>query len=322
MEILVSTHKGMIQAERRGSSWHVLRRSLEEQTLTSVAVAEDVVLAGTRQGIYRSVDGGQSWQQIAGELPIPYVRWLTFHPEEPALAFAGTEPAGILVSQDSGESWRECPEVTALREQHGWFLPYSPGAGCVRGFAFHGKRIYAAVEVGGVLRSDDSGKTWQLAAGSSGEPDMHQSEPMIHPDVHSITVHPSSAELVFAPTGGGFFRSEDGGAVWERIYPACYCRAVWIDPIDPDHIILGPADSVDRNGRIEQSLDGGCTWQLASSGLETPWPRHMVERFLQGGDELLAVLSNGELYAADLSTLAWYPILADEVGISAVVGST
>ena len=322
MEIMVSSHKGMIQAEHRGSSWRILRRSLEEQTLTSVAVAGDVVLAGTRQGIYRSIDGGQSLQQIAGELPIPYVRWLAFHPEEPALAFAGTEPAGILVSRDSGETWRECPEVTALREQHGWFLPYSPGAGCVRGFAFHGKRIYAAVEVGGVLRSDDSGKTWQLAAGSSGEPDMHQSEPMIHPDVHSITVHPSSAELVFAPTGGGFFRSEDGGAVWERIYPACYCRAVWIDPIDPDHIILGPADSVDRNGRIEQSRDGGRTWQTASSGLETPWPRHMVERFLQVGGELLAVLSNGELYAADLSTLAWYHILADEVGISAVAGST
>jgi photosystem II stability/assembly factor-like uncharacterized protein len=285
-----------------------------------VAVAEDAVLAGTRQGIYRSTDRGESWQHIAQGLSIPYVRWLAFHPDNPGLAFAGTEPAGILVSRDSGETWRESPEVTALRKEHGWYLPYSPGAGCVRGFAALGKRAYAAVEVGGVLRSDDRGETWQLAAGSSGDTGLHQDEPMIHPDVHSITVHPGSVDQVYAPTGGGFFRSVDGGGAWERIYPSCYCRAVWVDPGDPDHLILGPADSVDRNGRIEQSRDGGRSWQAASNGLEVPWPRHMVERFLQVEDELLAVLSNGELCAADLSTLAWYRILTDEVGITAVAG--
>jgi len=141
---------------------------------------------------------------------------------------------------------------------------------------------------------------------------------MVHPDVHSIIVHPGAADLVFAPTGGGFYRSADGGAVWERIYPACYCRAVWVDPKDPDHIILGPADSVDRNGRVEQSRDGGRSWQLASAGLDTPWPHHMVERFLQIGDELIAVLSNGELIAADLESLEWQRVLTKVKEVTAV----
>jgi photosystem II stability/assembly factor-like uncharacterized protein len=317
-KLFVATRQGLILAKCREDSWQIAGRGLEEQPITSIAVTEHVILAGARQGVYRSVDQGQTWQQITAGLSIPYIRWLSFHPEEPALAFAGTEPAGIFVSKDSGETWRECLEVTALREQHSWFLPYSTGAGCVRGFAFHDARVYAAVEVGGVLVSNDRGETWHLAAGSSGDPGMHKDVPLVHPDVHSIGVHPDSADLVFAPTGGGFYRSVDGGAVWERIYPACYCRAVWVDPKDPNHISLGPADSVDRNGRVEQSRDGGRTWQLASSGLETPWPRHMVERFLQVGDELLAVLSNGELIAADFESHEWQRVLPEVKDVTAV----
>ena len=52
--------------------------------------------------------------------------------------------------------------------------------------------------------------------GSSGSPSLSASpEPDIHPDVHSIEVHPSSPDLVYAPTGGGFFRSLDGGQTWK-----------------------------------------------------------------------------------------------------------
>jgi len=82
----------------------------------------------------------------------------------------------------------------------------------VRGFTFRGARAYAAVEVGGVLRSDDSGETWQLAEGSDGKPDLEgPPEPFIYPDVHSIFVHPFLPNLVFAPTGGGFYRSRGWG---------------------------------------------------------------------------------------------------------------
>ena len=66
-------------------------------------------------------------------------------------------------------------------------------SGCVRGFAVHGNRLYAAVEVGGLLRSDDAGKTWGLVAGSNGRPQFGRPPAkQIHPDVHSVAVHPSS----------------------------------------------------------------------------------------------------------------------------------
>ena len=240
-----------------------------------------------------------------------HVRWLAYHPDVPELAFAGTEPASIFISQDGGNSWGECPEVPRLRQEHRWFLPYSPEAGCVRGFAFRGERGYAAVEVGGVLRSDDNGASWRLADGSDGNPSLGSPpEPFIYSDVHSIHVHSSSADLVDAPTGGGFYRSSDGGRTWELLYN-CYCRAAWTDPADPAHLILGPADGVSSSGRIEETRDGGRTWTVASDGLNVPWRRHMVERFVQIGSELFAVLSNGEVLWTRLSSLEWKRILID-----------
>ena len=188
----------------------------------------------------------------------------------------------------------------------------------MRGFAFNHLRAYAAVEVGGVLRSDDGGETWRLADGSNGNPDLEgPPEPFIYPDVHSIFVHPFLPDLVFAPTGGGFYRSTDGGKTWKCIYD-CYCRAVWVDVLDSQHIILSPADGVDRNGRIESTNDGGQTWTTASTGLKVPWRRGMVERFEQFGNNLLAVLSDGQLLEAPLTTLEWRRILPEVIGVAAV----
>jgi hypothetical protein len=68
---------------------------------------------------------------------------------------------------------------------------------------------------------------------------------------------------------------------------------------------------VDRNGRIEETRDGGITWSLASKGLDLPWRTQMVERFTQVGDELLAVLSNGELWISSIDQIAWRRILPE-----------
>lgn len=84
-------------------------------------------------------------------------------------------------------------------------------------------------------------------------------------------------------------------------------------------MILGSAESVDRDGRIEETIDGGQTWQLRMAGLPAVWPEHMVERFHQAGDELLAVLSNGELIAAPLDTLAWHTVVPGVQEVNAVM---
>jgi hypothetical protein len=316
--LIAATREGVLLAEHNGETWQAARRGLGDQYVTSVISRQGVILAGTRQGVFRSDDLGRSWRNANRGLAHPHVRWMAYHPQISDLELAGTEPAGIFVSQDGGEHWEARPEVFDLRDKYGWRLPYSPQAGCVRGFALLGARAYAAVEDGCVLISDDRGATWRLAPGSRGAPDHNPAAGYVHSDVHSIHVHPASAELVLAPTGGGFYRSDDGGKTWQAIYRACYCRAAWLDPQDTQHMILGPADGVDRNGRIEETHDGGQTWQPASQGLPVPWRNSMVERFAHFEGTLFAVLSNGTLLAASLDDLRWAPILAKVSGINAV----
>ncbi|MGB5846409.1 MAG: hypothetical protein WBG94_18345 [Anaerolineales bacterium] len=303
--LLLATSNCVAICEPIGHDWRVVRRDLMGNFATSVIAQGDRILVGTRVGIYRSEDRGDSWKAVNNGLTIRHIRWLAAHPDDPGRIFAGSEPAGIFLSLDGGHSWRGCPEVEEMRDMQGWYLPYSPEAGCVQSFAFSGARAYAAVEVGGTLVSGNYGEAWELGekskpAGSS-----------IHPDVHSIATHPASSSLIAAPSGGGFYYSADGGATWENRYPNSYCRAVWWDAGDADHMLLGSADWVDRNGRIEETRDGGITWSLASKGLDLPWRTQMVERFPQVGDDLLAVLSNGELWISSKDQIAWRRILPE-----------
>jgi photosystem II stability/assembly factor-like uncharacterized protein len=316
--LYLATRTALAICQRESDTWRVVDRALNDQHVTSVIAREGVILAGTTRGVQRSDDGGQGWRVVTEGLSNPHIRWLAFHPDISDLEFAGTEPAGIFVSRDGAEHWSARPEVTALRDQYKWMLPYSPEAGCVRGFAMNGQRLYAAVEVGGVLRSDDGGESWALARGSDGNPALSgPPEPFVYPDVHDIAVHPSNPDLVFAATGGGFYRSDDGGATWALLYN-CYCRALWLDPDDAEHVIFGPADRVGAVGRIEESRDGGKSWHAASGDLDVPWPRTMLERLQQIGDELYAVLADGRLLVALLATLDWQFILEDVGGVNSV----
>lgn len=316
--IYLATNTGLVICERELGKWRVVVRKLKTLVVTSVIAREGVVLAGTTDGIQRSDDAGRFWHTTSTGLTSPYVRWLAYHPDISDREYAGTEPAGIFVSHDGAEHWTACPEVHALRDKHLWRMPYSPAAGCVRGFTFCGQRMYAAVEVGGVLRSDDGGEHWALAAGSDGNPDLNgPPKPYVYPDIHDLVVHPSDPDLVWAATGDGLYRSQDGGATWESLYD-CYCRALWVDPNDAQHIIFGPAKRVSAGGSIQASHDGGRTWKAATGTLEVPWRRTMPERMCQIGDELYTILADGRLLVAPLATLDWKFILENVGEVNAV----
>ncbi|HVH12689.1 MAG TPA: sialidase family protein [Longimicrobium sp.] len=316
--LLAATDTEIVLCSRADGDWRPVARFAIPAQVTCVAAVPGRVLVGTTDGIVRMDTPGGGMERVP--LDVPHVRWIAFHPEDGALAFAGTEPAAILRSGDGGRTWRECAEVARLRDEHGWYLPYSPRAGCVRSFAFHGRRGYAAVEVGGVVRSDDGGETWRLAAGSTEPPHIGAvppEGPAVHPDVHSVAVDPSSPDLVFAATNGGLFRSEDRGASWKRISGDVYTRALWLDPADATHIVHGAATRAGWNGGIEESTDGGTTWGKGR-GMEMPWHRDPVERLEAIGGELFAVTEEGRILACPLGGGAWRRVLEDVPGVVTV----
>jgi photosystem II stability/assembly factor-like uncharacterized protein len=315
---ILASNQGVIVCRSSPQGWQEAQRGLTDQTVTSVVAREGVILAGSHQGLFRSDDLGSSWSQANEGLNERRVRWLAYHPDISDFELAGTEPAGIYVSHDGARSWRICPEVTRMRSDYNWSLPYSPRAGCVRGFAVSGTHAYAAVEDGAVLVSEDGGENWELAAGSRGQPDHHPADDFIHSDVHSISVHPASPKRVYAPTGGGLYASHDGGQTWSLIYARCYCRAVWLDPYNDGHLLLGPADGVDYNGRIEETFNDGQSWQPASTGMTVPWTHSMVERFVTLDQNVIAILSNGQVWSAPPPKFVWQRIFTDLPLINAI----
>lgn len=312
-KFVIASDHGVHLLQKEDQQWSLVQSSLEGQRFTAVACQEDAILAGAKDGLFLSPDQGQTWQKVSQSLKYPHIRALHFHPEKPNLAYAGTEPAAIFISDDGGLRWQECPHVAELRDKYDWSLPYSPNAGCVRGFAFQEQRGYAAVEQGGLLRSDDYGTSWQLVRPLRGEDD----QPWIHIDVHSVLIHPTSFDHLYAPTGGGFYKTLDGGQSWEQLHHD-YCRAVWVEAEREEHIVLGPADGPDRKGRIEESSDGGTFWMRRMQGMASVWRDHMVAQFLEHDGHLFAVLSNGALIAAPLKLLRWNTVLDSSQAVRAI----
>jgi photosystem II stability/assembly factor-like uncharacterized protein len=274
------------------------------------------VLAGSYgNGMYRSADSGRTWEAANVGLTASAFRCIGPDPLNPGTIFAGAEPARIYRSGDGGRTWQELAGITRVPGYDKWFLPYSPRAGAIRNVyapADRTGRLFASIEVGGLLRSDDGGATWTCAPVIDDE------------DIHHITGHPARPDLLYASLGyasvshrwhdderhqfGGIGRSRDGGKTWQKL-ETDYTRATIIPPSRTDLILAGPAPHVGREGRIVVSEDGGDTWQPASEGIETPMP-DMVELFVAAPDDTIwALCSGGRLLRATPGEWVWQSAL-------------
>lgn len=275
-----------------------------------------VVLAGTYgNGIYRSTDGGATWNTANDGLTATALRTIRPDPAGNGAIICGCEPGRGFRSTDGGQSWSEMTGIARLPRVDEWYLPYSPRAGALRNFyspAGNPRQLLASIEVGGLLNSTDGGDTWEVL-------DIQPDD-----DIHYVTGHPDDDDLLFAALGwaslerdrrreddpplGGVARSRDGGNTWEKFFDD-YTRAVIVPPARPDLLLAAPAKRVGAQGRIEVSSDQGDTWRDASHGLDTPM-EDMVEVFEPAPDgSIWAVCSGGRLLKADPDTWKWEPAL-------------
>jgi photosystem II stability/assembly factor-like uncharacterized protein len=207
------------------------------------------------RGVFRSKDGGKSWEKVlfvdektgASDLAMdpsnPRILWAGFWQvlRTPWSLESGGPGSSLHKSTDGGDTWAK---VTGEGLPKGVW-----GAIGVAVSPANPDRIFAIVEAeeGGVFRSDDAGKTWHR---TNEENDLRQRAWYYS----RIYADPKNADVVYV-VNVEFFRSQDGGKSFKPIRtPHGDNHDLWIAPDDPLRMIEA------NDGGAHVSLDGGQTW--------------------------------------------------------------
>jgi photosystem II stability/assembly factor-like uncharacterized protein len=227
----------------------------KDPDLVYVAALGHVWGSNAERGIFRSKDGGTSWEKVlfvsdrtgASDLAmdptnprILYAGFWQVHRKPWALVSGGTE-SGIYRSTDGGDSWKKLTEGLPEGIVGKVGIAVSPA---------RPERVWALIESkdkGGVYRSDDGGEKWTRV---NSENKLRQ-RAWYYTRIYADTKNP---ETVYA-LNTGFYRSTDGGRTFNSIrVPHGDNHDLWIDPDEPQRMINS------NDGGANVSFNGGRTW--------------------------------------------------------------
>jgi photosystem II stability/assembly factor-like uncharacterized protein len=208
----------------------------------------------TERGIFRTLDGGKTWEKVLYKDENTGGIDVTFDPTNANIVFAslwqvrrmpwtlsdGGSGSGLYRSDDGGTTWKQLQE-------HG--LPKGPYGRIGVAVAANSDRVYALIEAaeGGLYRSDDGGETWEPINGNRSY--WQRSWYYMH-----IIADPQDPDTVYV-ANVDFYRSTDGGHTFNKVkVPHGDNHGMWIDPKNPRRMI------VSNDGGVTVSLDGGKTW--------------------------------------------------------------
>jgi len=319
-QLLVGTAGGVYGLERTDDrKWRVAWSALQGHHISSIETDPEsgTLFAGVYGGgIWASTDNGKTWNVRSKGLASDNVYSLTLtNAADGQKIYAGTEPAHLFESTDLGGTWTE---QRSLRDAPGlpkWTFPAPPHIAHAKFIAVapHDPDImYVAIEVGGLLKSQDGGMRWEELHG-------------FYEDVHRIVICGNDPHSVFITTGNGLFHTADGGRTWTRktepTFAIAYPDPMVVVPGRETLLFMAGATGAPRTwhktrhaeSHIGRSRDGGETWELLSGGLPVPMDGNMEAMSLmswRGGFELFAATTGGEIYFSDDEGEHWSQIMA------------
>lgn len=268
----LSTGDGLYRSNDGGASWEHLGLR-EGQQIASIAVdpfnADRLFVAvlghpygpNEQRGVYRSTDGGRSFQRVLYKDENTGAFQVEFDPKDPRIIYADLwagrqgpwengawqgKESGLFKSTDGGETWKKLTKGLPTIEQ---------GLGRI-GFAISrsdSKRLYATVDAaaryGGIYASADAGERWTFINGDQRLWGRGS-------DFAELKVHPRDPNTVFVGNIASY-RSTDGGRTFTGFKGAPggddYHR-IWINPEHPDVMLF----ATDQGATI--TVNGGETW--------------------------------------------------------------
>ena len=263
----VSPGDGMYRSDDAGRTWRriglrdagqiaAIRVHPHNPDLVYAAVLGHAFGRNAERGVYRSRDGGATWQQVltrgdsAGAIDIamdpsnPRVLYAAFWQavRRPWEMSSGGAGSGLLKSTDGGDTWTDITRNAGL--PRGMVGKIGVSVSHV-----NSERVWAIVEAedGGVFRSENGGRTWTR---TSEDRNLRQ-RAWYYTHIHA---DPGNHDGVYV-LNVGFHRSGDGGRTFTPI-PTGHGdnHALWIDHTDPQRMVEG------NDGGAHVSVNGGRTW--------------------------------------------------------------
>ena len=216
------------------------------------------------RGVYKTTDGGHTWRKVLYVDDMTGCMDLAMDPRNARILYAtmwqrmrsgGAEMiesgpgSGIFKSDDAGEHWTKLTKGLPNEPLSKIALAVAQKTpGLVYAFVMAGepRRGGRSSDAGGIFRSDDSGATWRRVSSKIATRTYYT----------HIKVDPSNDRRLFI-MDLVLWRSDDGGVTWEahnmkNVHDDLH--GFWIDPTDPDHLVLG------GDGGLDVTEDGGATW--------------------------------------------------------------
>ncbi|MDB4906446.1 MAG: hypothetical protein JWO05_1230 [Gemmatimonadetes bacterium] len=262
----VSTGRGVWRSSDAGRTWQfaglrdvgqvgAVRVHPTNPDVAYVAAIGNAFTNNSERGVFRTRDGGKSWQKVlflsdsvgAADLemqpgnPDVLYAWMWRGQRKPWTIVSGAREGGFYRSTDAGDHWTK---VTAG-------LPADlVGKAGLSVTAANPQRVYALIEAkpgSGVYRSDDAGLTWAV---QSTQPALVQ-RPFYYV---ALTADPTNADVVYAGAES-FFRSTDAGKTFRPFTaPHGDHHDMWINPTNGQVMIQS------NDGGANVSTDGGRNW--------------------------------------------------------------
>jgi photosystem II stability/assembly factor-like uncharacterized protein len=248
--------------------------------LVYVAALGHVAGPNDQRGVFRSKDGGKTWERVFFKSNKAGAVDLSMDPSNPNVLYAsiweakrtpyslesGGPDSGLYKSTDGGDTWKEIsrnpggPKGSALGRIGVTVSPANP------------ERVWAIIEAedGGVYRSDNGGGSWIKVNDSRNLRQRAWYYTHIYAD-------PKSADTVYA-LNTGFYKSVDGGRTYTTIQaPHGDHHDLWIAPEDPNRMINA------NDGGANVSFNGGRAWseqdqataQFYRVALDSDFPYHV-----------------------------------------------
>jgi photosystem II stability/assembly factor-like uncharacterized protein len=262
---------GIYRSDDAGKTWknlglkdsqHIGRIVVDPRDSNVVYVAAQGPLwsPGGDRGLYKTTDGGKSWNKILSASEHTGVTDVALDPANPDVLLAATHQrrrhvwtmihggpeSALHKSTDGGKSWRKVTGGLPSGELGRIGLAFSPAKPGL---------VYASVEAteqgSGLYRSTDSGESWEKRSSEIGQ-SMYYAH--IIPD-------PNIADRLYTMTVVVTV-SNDGGKTWSAVGERAKhvdTHTYWIDPKDSDHLISG------CDGGIYESWDRGQIWRFISN---------------------------------------------------------